>query len=162
MLIQNPEPSFLETVGKAFEFEAFLPWHFWFLFALLMGILEMFTPGFVLACLGVGALGAALADICGWHELTAQLGVFAVVTFLSFFSLRPLLLRALQEDAPATNVEALIGLSCRVERGCEAGGVATVTLGNERWRAAASDGGVLQAGDTVGVVRVEGNRLIVE
>ena len=162
MLIQNPEPGFLETVGKAFEFEAFLPWHLWFLFALLMGILEMFTPGFVLACLGVGGLGAALADICGWHGLSAQLGVFAAVTFLSFFSLRPLLLRLLEPGAPDTNVEAMIGRSGRVVRGCPAGGVATAKVGNEEWRAQAASGGPLLEGDTVGVFRVEGNRLIVE
>ncbi len=162
MLIQTPEPSFFETVGKAFEFDAFLPWHFWFLFALLMGILEMFTPGFVLACLGAGGLGAALADICGWHDLTLQIGVFAGVTFLSFFSLRPLLLRVLQEEAPPTNIDALIGQSGRVTSACPAGGVGAVRIGAEEWRAQAASGGPLLEGDTVGVVRVDGNRLIVE
>ncbi len=156
------DPSFLDQLREALRFERFLAWHVWLLFAILMGILEMLTPGFVLACLGVGAVGASLCDFLGWHDLEAQLGVFAILTFLSFFTLRPMLLRSFHSKTQATNVDALVGRHAFILEDSAAGAIARAKLGAEEWRAEAADGGVLHRGDRVRVLRVDGNRLIVE
>ena len=88
-------------------------WHLWLAAAMVLLILEVFVPGFVLACLSVGAVAGALAAGLGLG-LTGQLMSAAVGCLMAFLVLRPLLLRNAQGKSTRTGVDALIGRRCIV------------------------------------------------
>ena len=41
-------------------------YHYWIIAGIILLIIEIFTPGFLMACLGLGALFAGLA---AWNEI---------------------------------------------------------------------------------------------
>ncbi len=84
-------------------------WHFWAVAALLLFVLEVFTAGFVLACLGIAAVGGALAAALG-VGLAGQTVAAALLGAVAFFALRPLALkRFMGAGGLASGVHALIG-----------------------------------------------------
>ena len=89
--------------------EEILNWHWWMYAGILLLILEVFTPGFIVACLGIGALTASGAAYFGMN-IDAQLITFAISTSVSLFIIRPILLkRGGNEEKIKTNTDALIG-----------------------------------------------------
>ncbi len=86
-----------------------LNWHWWMYAGIILLILEVFTPGFIIACLGLGALCASAIAYLGFN-LDSQLIIFAISTLISLFIIRPLLLKkGSREDLIKTNTDALIG-----------------------------------------------------
>ena len=71
------------------------PWHIWIIVALLFFVLEIFTPGFAVACLSIGAVGGAVASACD-IELKYQILIFAIATLLAFVLVRPVMLKLRQ------------------------------------------------------------------
>ena len=86
-----------------------LNWHWWMYIAVLFFIIEVFTPGFIVACLGLGSLVAAITAYMGYN-IDAQFISFSVSTLISLFLIRPLLYKkGEKQDKIKTNTEALIG-----------------------------------------------------
>ena len=65
-------------------------WHFWLIISLILFILEIFTPGFVVASFGFAGVITTLFAAIGL-SFRLQLLVFAVATLFVFFTIRPLL-----------------------------------------------------------------------
>ena len=108
---------------------------------------------FLLSLIGIAllipALGALYLDIA----VLFQTGTFKLSTWGElWYALHPASLNLYQ---------ALVDRECSVTGACEVGGVGQVRIGAEEWRAENVDGGPLELGATVRVVRVEGNRAIV-
>jgi len=137
------------------------PWHLWVLGAFFVIILEMLTSGFVLGCLAVGCFGAALVDLLGAHSLQPQVWVCAVVTFLSFFLLRPLVMRTMVHSDDATNTDFLVGHETTIVEVDPSDQVALAKVNGELWRIQSQNAHTLRVGETVRVVGVAGNRLLV-
>ncbi|MBN2208282.1 MAG: NfeD family protein [Candidatus Coatesbacteria bacterium] len=138
-------------------------WHIWVIAGVVLMIAEIFTPGFVLACFGVACLIAAVFAACD-VGLTAEVIVFCVASIVAFFTVRPLFSkRFYRSDAAArTNVDALTGkVGMVAERIDPSMNIGRVVLGGDNWRAASVDGAVIERGDQVEVIRVEGTRLFV-
>ena len=139
-------------------------WQLWIAAAIGLIILEVFVPGFVLACLGVGALAGAGAAVLGWG-LSVQLMSVAVLSLLSFFFLRPLALRMSQSEGARTGVDALVGRECRVTTAFDAAtGLGRCKVDGDDWRAQLAPHAQADlAGEraSVWVERVESNTLIV-
>ena len=76
-------------------------WHIWIIIALLFFILEIFTPGFAVACLSIGAIGGAIATLAGW-EFKFQLLVFAITSIVALVSVRPLVIKFLKSKKKLT------------------------------------------------------------
>ena len=86
-----------------------LNWHWWMYAAVLFFIIEVFTPGFIVACLGLGSLVAAITAYMGYN-IDAQFIAFSASTLISLFLIRPLLYKkGEKQDKIKTNTEALIG-----------------------------------------------------
>src|SRR5688572_2287854 len=113
----------------------------WLIVAIVLFILEIITPGFVLANFGVAAIAAAGAAWFGW-SLTAQVVVFVIACIVSFFTVRPLLMRTVLKKGKAepTGIDALIGRETRVAEmipdGPETG---RVQVDGDSWRAKSAD-----------------------
>ncbi len=138
-------------------------WHLWIIAAVVLLIAEVFTPGFVLACFGVGALAAGLAAASGLG-FNPQVGVFTIASLITFFGARPFYLKHMSKAGSdlKTNTEALSG-----RRGLVVEGIVPlktlgrVKVGGEDWSACSDDDEDIEEGAEVRVVRVDGARVIV-
>lgn len=107
-------------------------WTTWLIAAAAMLLVEMFTPGFLLACLAVGAVGAAAAAALGW-SIELQLSLFSAFSVLSLWLLRPLLRTWLSANGAKTNQDALIGAVGRVESDVKMGERGYVKIDGDSW-----------------------------
>ncbi len=82
----------------------------WFIAALALGIAELATLDLTLLMFAGGALAGGLAALLG-APLWVSIVVFAVVSAVLLFAVRPFLLRSLRKKGPVaeTNAAGLIG-----------------------------------------------------
>lgn len=132
-------------------------WQLWLFASVGLFILELLTPGFLLACFGIGALGAILpaAIGLGWGW---QLGAFALCSILSLWLIRPHVLRlAGGGEGVPTGIDALVGRRIQVRtaipRGAEYGEVA---IDGDVWRARVEHGKGIEAGGSAEVIGYDG------
>ena len=127
----------------------------WFAVAGLLLVVEMLTADLLFASLALAALAAGVTNAVGGSQ-TLQGVTFAVFAILSLISLRPIALRHLKKQVPgsATNVDALIGAHAVATSTIDqiAG---QVKLSGEIWSAHA-ESGVIQSGENVVVIAIEG------
>jgi len=140
------------------------PWLIWMIAAILLFILEIFTPGFLLACLGIGCLAGGGFALMGLG-LSLQVIIFAVISQIVFFGIRPFILKRFYtaSEGIKTNVDALVGKQGVVTEAINpAGNIGRIVVGGEDWRGVTEDNSAVDAGVSVKVIRVEGTKLIVE
>ncbi|MBQ9475815.1 MAG: NfeD family protein [Bacteroidales bacterium] len=133
------------------------PWHVWIVIALVCIILEIFTAGFAVACFSAGALVAALGCALGL-SLIWQVVIFAVVTFLTFMYVRPILIKLFfkKDSGQKTNADALIGRRGRVSvRIDPAKGEGRVAIDGDDWKAVSEDGSTIEKGEEVEVKKID-------
>ncbi|HEV8150310.1 MAG TPA: NfeD family protein [Gemmatimonadales bacterium] len=141
-------------------------WQLWSVIAVLLLIAEMFTGGFWLACVAVGAAAAAVAALLPFAGMLTQTIVFAAGSLLGLIGLRPALTRRFLHSGGRelrSGVDALRGKSGyvteRIEPGSRPG---RVNVEGEDWRGVSLDDSVLEPGTRVMVIQVDGTTLIVE
>ena len=129
-------------------------WVYWVVAALVLFIVEMFTSGFAVICLAIGALGGAAASLLDW-SLEFQLLVFAVVSFVALIAVRPILKRLFfsKGEKVQTNVDAIIGkrgvVCVEIEADDDNG---RVMIDGLDWRAKSDNNEPLPVGTKVEVV----------
>ena len=129
-------------------------WLYWILAALLFFIVELFSAGFAVICLSIGALGSAVAALLGW-SLEMQFIAFAVVSIIALIAVRPILKRLFfrKGEKVITNADAIIGkrgvVCVDIEANDDNG---RVMIDGVDWRAKAQDNTRLPKGTKVEVV----------
>ncbi|MBO7199277.1 MAG: NfeD family protein [Alistipes sp.] len=129
-------------------------WIYWVIAALLLFIVELFTSGFAVICLAIGALGGAVAALLEW-SLEYQFLAFAIVSLIALIAVRPVLKRLLfnKGEKVQTNVDAIIGkrgvVCVDVEQDDDNG---RVMIDGLDWRAKSVDNEPLPKGTKVEVV----------
>jgi membrane protein implicated in regulation of membrane protease activity len=139
-------------------------WVVWTVVGVALLIIEVFTPGFVIACFGVACLVTALASLVT-DSLSIQLIVFAVGSLIAVFSLRPLFLRYWSKSAPEqrTNADALVGQVGKVVEAFDPDTAeGRVLVAGEDWRGVCPEAPNLPLGAKVVVLRVESTKLFVK
>jgi membrane protein implicated in regulation of membrane protease activity len=132
----------------------------WTIFAIVMGVGEMFTAGFFLLPF---AIGAGAAAILAWLDVAvvAQWLVFFGVSALSFAYLRRYITRQDQGIQPQVGANRWIGTEGVVLDPIDpTTGSGMVRILNEQWRATAPQR--IETGSRVIVTDVQGTRLFVE
>lgn len=133
------------------------PWHIWVIIALVCFIIEIFTSGFAVACLSIGALVAAIGS--AFHlALIWQVILFAVFSFLAFVFVRPLIMKYFFKSGgnAETNVNALVGKKGRVSQDIDPiRGYGRVAIDGDDWKAVSIDGEAIAKGAVVEVVSVD-------
>ena len=132
-------------------------WLYWVIAALLLFIIELFTVGFAVVCLSIGAGGGAIAAACD-ASLKMQFLTFAIISLIALAGVRPLLKRAFYRggEKVATNASAMIGkrgVVCEEVDGDVEGG--RVMIEGVDWRAITADGEILSKGTKVEVVAID-------
>lgn len=140
------------------------PWHIWIIAAIFFFIIEIFTPGFVLACLGIGCLISGLAAILNFN-FQIQVLAFSITTLIVFFGIRPFILKYLFKASATieTNVDALIGKTGRVAVKIDPeSNSGRVIVEGDDWRALSVDDDIIDAGKKVIILKVTGTKLLVK
>lgn len=139
------------------------PWHIWIIVALIFFIMEIFTPGFAVACLSIGAIGSSIASACGL-ELKFQILVFAIATLLAFVLVRPVVLKLFHNKSKEvlTNVDALVGKHAIVSEEIKPIVGGRVKVDGDDWKAVTADGSPVEAGKVVRILKVDSVILTVE
>lgn len=137
-------------------------WHVWLLAAVGLFILEIFTPGFVLACFGLGALAASIPAMIGL-SWAWQLSAFAIGSLLSLLFLRRIIRRWFSSKQEVqTGVDALIGRRAYVRyTGAGDESYSEISLDGDVWRVRSHDGSPLRQGMLVEVLSYESLILLV-
>ncbi|MBN2460847.1 MAG: NfeD family protein [Candidatus Cloacimonetes bacterium] len=136
-------------------------WAVWIMIGIICMIVEIFTPGFLFMSFGIGAILTGVFSIF-IDNITIQILLFTVITFLVFVNLRRLSKRLISENTPETNIFALRGKSGIITKGIPVDGRGYVKIGGEEWSAVSEDGKDIACGEKVQVVSFEGNKLIVK
>jgi membrane protein implicated in regulation of membrane protease activity len=137
-------------------------WAVWAVVAVLGLIIELSSGDFFVICFSIGAVGAAIA--APFSNTYVQLGVFAVVTALSIFQVRPFALRYLHknEEPRVSNADALIGQTGRVSQTIPVGEYGRVAIGGDDWKAQSVCKEPIPVGTAVRVVSRESIIITVE
>ena len=132
-------------------------WQIWIIVGIAFFILEIFTPGFLVASLGVGAFLASIASAFGW-SLAIQIVALALGVALSLILIRPLMYKhGKGAQSKPTGVEALIGKDALVfEDIRNAQNKGRVRIGNEDWKALSEEGVDIDKNTQVTVARIAG------
>ena len=132
----------------------------WTIFAIILGIGEMFTAGFFLLPFAIGAGAAAILAWIG-ANVVAQWLVFFGVSTISLVYLRRFIKRQDEGEQPRVGANRWVGTEGIVLQGIDPhSGAGMVRILNEEWRATAL--APIPAGERIIVTRVDGARLIVE
>ena len=139
-------------------------WQVWLIVAVIFLVIELFSTTFMFLCFCLGCLGASLLayfDLAvGWHLLG-----FSVVTLISFFTVRPFMLKYAYRKSHNVkiNVDALEGNIGRVlETIDEKENTGRIFVNGDDWRARSENGEIIPASEKVEVVRVDSTTLIVK
>lgn len=137
-------------------------WHIWIIVALVLVIVEIFTSGFAVICLSVGAIGGAIVAACDC-SFKMQLLAFALTSFVALMLVRPLLLRFFpKEEKVKTNANAMIGrrgVVCSEIDGVTGG---RVMVDGVDWMARSEGGEDIANGEKVEIVAIDSIVLVVK
>src|SRR5437762_11887851 len=134
-------------------------WLLWFLLAIGLFVGEMFTAGFWLACLAVGAAVAGVVGLIPGLGFVSQGLAFAVSSTVRMAGLRPRLMHLLQLGPGSdlrTGVDALLGKTGIVTDRIGPGSAGRAKVGAEDWRGATSDATGIDPGTPVTSMQVDG------
>lgn len=137
------------------------PWILWLIVMLVLAAIEMLTLDFLFLTMSLAALVTAGVSLVV-DSFTAQVVMFALVSVLLIFLIRPIALRRLNRSTPTTrsNTDRLIGLRCMVlEPVSQHTGL--VRLEGDIWTARTATAAALPEGSTAYVHRIEGATAVV-
>lgn len=133
-------------------------WHMWVIAALILVVVEIFTTGFAVICLAIGALAAAVDAACGGGA-EGQLIWFAAATLLAFVFVRPLLVKAFRKNGGRerlSGVDALKGREAIVSEHISASdNTGRVAVDGDDWKAVSVDGADIGKGEKVTIESVD-------
>lgn len=134
---------------------------FWFGLLVVFLIVEASTVTMVSMWFVIGALAAMIVSFfCDWVWL--QVVVFLVVSTGMLLLLRPVVRKYIHPKITPTNVDSVIGTTCRVVTAIDnVEGVGQVKLCGIEWSARSTDGAPIEENTLVQVDRVEGVKVFV-
>ncbi|MBU3758533.1 MAG: NfeD family protein [Candidatus Omnitrophica bacterium] len=139
-------------------------WQWWVIAGIVLLTAEIFTAGFLAACLGLACLIVGASAFLGL-DFHWQIVFFCLANLGIFLFIRPFFLKCLAPDKPElrTNADALIGKIGLVTQAVDPKNLTgRVNVGGEDWRAVSSKDEAINVGEKIAVKKVDGTKLIVE
>jgi membrane protein implicated in regulation of membrane protease activity len=143
------------------EFEI---WHIWIIIAVVLFIVEIFTPAFLAACLAIGCIFAGIFSSMDFG-IKIQLIAFSIGTVISFFGIRPFILKYGHKKSGdlKTNVHALVGkigkVTVTIDNSQNQG---RVTVEGDDWKAETENNEILNTGEKVEILKIDSTILTVK
>lgn len=131
-------------------------WQVWLIVSFLCLIIELTNGDFFIFCFAVGGVGGLMTSLVT-DSLTAQIIVFAIVSVLSIFFIRPIMLKYFhrKDSDRKSNAEALIGRIGKVTDPIAEAGYGYVQIDGDSWKAHTTDGHAIAAGQKVEVLKMD-------
>lgn len=129
-------------------------WQVWLIVSFLCLILELTNGDFFIFCFAVGGIGGLLTSLVT-DSLMIQVIVFAIISLLSIFFVRPVILTYFHKAGRKSNADALIGRIGKVTDAIPQGGFGYVQIDGDSWRSHTTDGGPIDKGAKVKVVSMD-------
>ena len=138
-------------------------WLIWALTSLLCLVLELTSGDFFIISLGAGCVGGAIASAFS-DSIVIQVIVFAIVSLVSVFYVRPMALKFFHLDVNKrlSNADAIVGRTGVVTEAIAAAGFGRVQIDGDSWKAQASGNDGIDVGAKVRVLRIDSIILTVE
>ncbi len=139
-------------------------WHIWIIIALILFIIEIFTSGFAVFCISVGAMAAAIASALD-VEIKWQIVWFSVATLASFAAVRPLMIKYFHKKSKQvqTNTNALIGRVAIVSETIDFdNNSGRVKIDGDVWKAVSSKREIIEIGEKTIIEQVNTTILTVK
>ena len=143
--------------------ENFMVW-IWLSVVIISLIIELSTTQLVsiwFTLSGAISLGLSFIPSFPWW---AQVLVFAVLSVISFFTLRPVLMKWVNKKGRETdtNLDLIKGMYVRMLTQADFDNLGTAKIGDVVWNVKSKDAQILDEGEIVKIVAIEGNKLIAE
>lgn len=138
-------------------------WLLWTLVCVVALILEVSSGTFYLMCFAIGAVGAVVVSLMG-TPLWLQVLVFSVISAVSVFCVRPLLVKCLHpvQKERLSNASALVGRQGVVIEPISAERSGYVRVDGDEWRAVTADGTMIERGVNVRITAINSIVVTVE
>lgn len=139
-------------------------WLLWLLIAVVMFIIEIFTPGFFSACLGIAAaINAIIILIIPKLSTISQILIFSFLSIISFILIRPFALKYLYKSSNAknTNADGLIGKRGKIVKPISSNNYGFMKIYGDEFMAISEDGSPIDEGSEVEIVKLDGIKVIV-
>lgn len=132
------------------------PWQVWLIVSIICLILELTNGDFFIFCFAIGGIGG-LATSLFTDSLSWQIIIFAIVSVLSLFFIRPVMLRYFHKKGHErkSNAEALIGRIGKVTDAIPENGYGYVQIDGDSWKAHTPDGQSVEVGMKVKVLSMD-------
>jgi membrane protein implicated in regulation of membrane protease activity len=138
-------------------------WQIWLIVAVVFFVVEIFSSTFVFLCFSLGCVISSIFayfGVVGWVQLLA----FSIVTLISFFTVRPFMIKYAyrKSEKVKTNVDALVGKRGRVTETIDLKkNTGRVFVHGDDWKAESEDGEIIQQDEQIEVKKVNSTILIV-
>lgn len=137
-------------------------WQIWLIASGIFFVIEIFTIGFFVFWLGVGALIAMIFSFF-ISNIIAQMSIFVFTSALLIFATRPLANKLLNSSNVSTNVYSLVGKTAIVvEEINYSTGKGQVKIDGEVWSAKTNNNLTITKDSEVKILEIDGVKLIVE
>ena len=133
----------------------------WVVIMVVFLVVEAATAGLTCIWFAIGALAALIAALFG-APIWLQLVWFFVVSVVTLYFTRPLVLKYVNSRSQPTNADMVIGKEARVTEAIDnVESAGAVAVGGKVWTARSENGEPIEVGSIVTVLRIEGVKLIV-
>lgn len=134
---------------------------FWIIAMVVFLIVEAVTVGLASIWFAVGSLAAMICAMLD-AQIWLQIVVFLVVSAAALYFTRPLVKKYVNGKVQPTNADMAIGKECRVtETINNIEGTGAVYVDGKTWTARTEDDEIIEKGELVSALRIEGVKLIV-
>ena len=141
-----------------------LMWQFWLIVAGVFFLGEIFTTGFLIFWLGIGALLAMITSIFT-DNLVIQTAVFVVSSALLLFLTRPFVNKYARpdKDGTVTNAKSIVGRKAVVTEDIDPiKSVGLVKVGEEIWSAMSENQELIPKDTKVEITDLQGVKVVVK
>lgn len=133
----------------------------WVVVMVIFLVIEAATAGLTCIWFAIGALAALIAALFG-APIWLQLVWFFVVSVVTLYFTRPLVLKYVNSRSQPTNADMVIGKEALVTEAIDnVESAGAVAVGGKVWTARSENGEPIEVGSIVTVLRIEGVKLIV-
>lgn len=136
--------------------------YIWIMVTVIAIIIEISTTDLTSLWFAVGSIGALISNLFLHNDyIYVQVLIFAVISIIAIFVLRPLLKKKMNVEKVATNVDAMIGKLVMVVEAIEVNHPGAIKYEGVEWTAI-TEKEKFEPGDFVEIINVSGNTLLVK
>ncbi len=134
----------------------------WLVIFLILLVMEIVSLGLTTIWFAGGALVAFIVTLLD-ASIVIQVVLFVVISLILLFVTRPIAVKYLNKGLSKTNVDEVIGKKAMVSKRIDnINATGEVVLEGEIWMARSENNDIIEEGEQVSVVAVEGIKLIVK